>query len=134
MEFTIIQSEEEEKMKIGEFLEKIQSTKDTIRYYEELSLIEPLTKGDKRDYTEKDMNDFYIIKEMESLGLTIREIQTIFHIKRSAGFHSPSLLQDIQDKINGNIRKIESIEKELSIRKMKLNCLLSKLENLHNRD
>ncbi|HWI48764.1 MAG TPA: MerR family transcriptional regulator [Rummeliibacillus sp.] len=121
-------------MKIGEFVEKIQSTKDTIRFYEELNLIDPIRKGDKREYTEKDMHDFYIIKEMESLGLTIREIQTIFHLKRSAGFHSPSLLQDAQDRLCTSIKKIERAEKELSIRKMKLYCLLSKLENLHNRD
>lgn len=122
---------EKETMHIGEFVEMIQTSKDTVRYYEELNLIDPIRNGDKRDYTEKDIQDFHIIKEMQAIGLTIREIQIIFHLKRSAGFQSPSLLQDIQDKLYTSIKKIEQAERELAIRRMKTYRLLSYLDSLH---
>ena len=120
-------------MHIGEFVEKIQSSRDTVRYYEELNLIDPIRNGDKRYYTKKDIHDFHTIKELQAIGLSIREIQTIFNLKRYAGFHSDSLL-DIQDKLYTSIRKIEQSEKELSIRRMKTYGLLSYLDSLHKKD
>ncbi|MGG0658563.1 MerR family transcriptional regulator [Rummeliibacillus pycnus] len=117
-------------MQIAEFIEKVQTSKDTIRYYEEFNLIDPIKKGNKRVYTEKDIYDFYIIREMEALGLTIKEIQTIFHIKRSMGFHSPTLLQGTKDRLYASIMKIEKAERDLSTRKMKLFTLISKLEEI----
>lgn len=117
-------------MEISEFLGKVNSTKDTIRYYEELSLIEPTKNGEIRNYSEEDINDFFAIKEMQSMGLTIREIQTILRVKRTTGYHSPFLLQGIQNRIYNSIKKIEKIENELAKRKMKLYGLLASLEKI----
>ena len=37
-------------MRIGEFIKLVQTTKDTVRHYEELDLIRPDWKNGTRDY------------------------------------------------------------------------------------
>ncbi|MGX9133923.1 MerR family transcriptional regulator [Rummeliibacillus sp. JY-2-4R] len=117
-------------MHIGDFVAIVNSSRDTIRYYEELNLINPIRDGDKRNYTEKDIRDFYAIKELESLGFTVSEIQIIFYINRSDD--TRYAIDEIHDKMYSIIRTIEKTEKELSKRKMKLYAMLSKLESTEN--
>ncbi|WP_404450668.1 MerR family transcriptional regulator [Virgibacillus necropolis] len=71
------------------FIEKVQTTKDTVRHYEELNLLEPSWSNKRRIYGEKDIGDFEAIKEMQALDLSLREIQMMFEVKRSNGCGSP---------------------------------------------
>ncbi len=113
-------------MYLADFVAKVNSSKDTIRYYEELNLINPVKVGDKRYYTENDIRDFQVIKELESLGFTVSEIQMIFYVNRLDD--SCYAFEEIHGKMYSIIRTIEKTEKELSKRKMKLYAILAKLE------
>lgn len=70
-------------MKIGEFIESVQSTKDTVRHYEDIGLLQPAWENKRRIYGEKEINDFHAIKEMQALNMSLKEIQVIFEIKKA---------------------------------------------------
>lgn len=119
-------------MDICEFIKKVNSTQDLIHYYEEMNLINPMKEGNKLRYTEKDINDFQTIQELELLGLSMNEIHLFFQIKRSKYDDTTFLLQKVQEEFKGALKKIEITEKELALRKAKIYALMMKLENIHN--
>ena len=60
-------------MKIAEVSEQYGISPDTLRYYERIGLIQPVTRNKSgiRDYSEKDMKRVEFIKCMRSAGLPI---------------------------------------------------------------
>ncbi|GGB45997.1 hypothetical protein GCM10011409_24430 [Lentibacillus populi] len=86
-------------MKIGAFVKAVEATKDTVRHYEEWGMIKPAWSNNRRIYEEKDIQDFYAIKEMQGLGMTLKEIRLMFDIKRNHGCGSPELLAGMMKKV-----------------------------------
>ena len=70
---------EKELFRIGEIAKRAGVTARTIRYYEELGLIDtPIRKGaSHRLYTLKDLNALKRIKQLKNYGLTLSEIKEI---------------------------------------------------------
>ena len=64
-------------MKIGQFIEKNQTTRDTLRYYIEEGLLNPEKRAGHYWFTEKEQGDFEAIREFRELGFSIKGIQTI---------------------------------------------------------
>lgn len=66
-------------MNIKEVSEKFNITSDTLRYYERIGLIPPVTRNDSgyRDYIEVDLNWVYFIKCMRDAGTCPCEQYTI---------------------------------------------------------
>ena len=60
-------------MKIAEVSQQYDISTDTLRYYERVGLIPPVTRNGSgiRDYTELDLRRVYFIKCMRSAGLPI---------------------------------------------------------------
>lgn len=96
-------------MKIGRFIEKVQTTKDTVRHYEEIDLLRPAWESTYRIYGEKEVNDFQAIKEMQAMGMSLKEIQVIFEVKRNNGCGSNELLGEF---IQTMMQKQENLLKE----------------------
>ncbi|SHF97553.1 MerR family transcriptional regulator [Ornithinibacillus halophilus] len=86
-------------MYIGEFVRMVNSTKDTIRHYEDLQLIHPQWENNRRVYSEEHVKDYEAIKEMQSLGLSLKEIEVMFQLKRTSGCSSPELLEGLVKKL-----------------------------------
>jgi DNA-binding transcriptional MerR regulator len=63
-------------MKIAEVSEKYKITVDTLRYYERIGLIPPVTRTESgiRDYGETDINRVEFIKCMRNAGLPIEAL------------------------------------------------------------
>ena len=117
-------------MRIGEFIKLIQTTKDTVRHYEELDLIRPEWKNGTRDYAPKDFEDFHVIKEMKSMGLALKDIQSIFEIKRSGGCGSHQLIVGVIGSLNNELSVIYEAEKELKKKKSMIQGMVEELEKL----
>ncbi len=117
-------------MRIGEFIKLVQTTKDTVRHYEELDLIRPDWISGTRDYSPKDLKDFYAIKEMQYMGLTLKDIQTIFEVKRSGGCGSPQLIVGVLESLNKGLDDIYEEEKELIKKKSMIQGMVEELEKL----
>ncbi|RIJ63720.1 MerR family transcriptional regulator [Rummeliibacillus sp. POC4] len=98
-------------MKISKFIEAVCTTKDTVRHYEELGILNPIRKEkNARDYSEKDIEDFNVIKELQNLGFTLKDIQIIFQIKRETKCNSDELISTVLSIL---IARKKSFEEEL---------------------
>ncbi|MBI9106581.1 MAG: MerR family transcriptional regulator [Spirochaetales bacterium] len=101
--------------RIGDLAGKAEVTVRTIRYYEELGLIDaPLREGNgQRRYTEKDLIYLMRIIQLKSYGLTLSEIAEIIELGKtdpSGEKRRMKLLQHYREKISDAITKKEKIE------------------------
>lgn len=117
-------------MRISEFIKLIQTTKDTVRHYEELDLIRPEWKNGMRDYASEDLKDFHAIKEMQSMGLALKDIQSIFDIKRSDGCGSGQLIAGVLGSLNSELGILHEAEEELKKKRLMIQGMMRELEKL----
>jgi DNA-binding transcriptional MerR regulator len=66
-------------MQIGEVAERVGLSLRTVRYYEEMGLIEPemRTEGGFRLYTEAHVDRLALIRRMKPLGFTVQEMREL---------------------------------------------------------
>jgi len=77
--------EETETMTIGELAKKVGTTTRTIRYYEELGVLQNLRRGTNgyRQYTAGHITAMRLIKRAKRLGFSLEEIRELFEIYRN---------------------------------------------------
>jgi DNA-binding transcriptional MerR regulator len=90
-------------MLIGELSKVSGFSKDTIRYYEKIGLIE-LAKNNRRennykDYPEKVLQKLKTIKDLKKLGFTLEEIREIIIRKEMNALDAASSFKIIEQKI-----------------------------------
>ncbi|GGH85612.1 DNA-binding transcriptional MerR regulator [Pullulanibacillus pueri] len=117
-------------MKIGPFIERLKTTKDTVRHYEHLGLLAPTWDGRFKDYTEKEINDFEAIKEMQALGLALTDIQTLFQVKRNQGCGSAELLTSVQHSLQVILGTLDQKEQEIHKQREATLTLIKALEEI----
>ncbi|OMC88153.1 hypothetical protein BK137_19705 [Viridibacillus arenosi] len=117
-------------MKISEFIKKVNTTKDTIRHYEELDLVKPKWTNGIRDYSIKDISDFHAIKEMQLIGFTLKDVQEIFNIKRTDGCGSEKLIQGLLKSLDQELEFVLKEEQELQYKKNKIRTMMLELNQL----
>ncbi|MBT4286154.1 MAG: MerR family transcriptional regulator [Deltaproteobacteria bacterium] len=98
---------EKELMHIGKLAKLTGITPRTIRYYEEISLLDlpKRSKSGTRIYDDDDYRRLKFILRLKDLGITLKEMQEIadlYQISRSTEHIMPMLI-DILDKHIGNI-------------------------------
>ena len=71
--------------RIGELAAKVGMTERTIRYYEELGLLESVKRleGGTRAYTEDDVRRLKFIRKLKVLGLSLQEMHELEGIYKS---------------------------------------------------
>lgn len=117
-------------MRIGEFIKLAKTTKDTVRYYEELDLIQPGWTNGMRNYAPMDLEDFHAIKEMQAMGLALKDIQNIFEVKRSDGCGSELLITSVLGSLNKELDFVYEAEEELKKKKAMIQELMGSLKSL----
>ena len=65
-------------MLIGELSQQINLSRDTIRFYEKMELIQPLVRNNGyKDYPEQTLQQLKLIQTAKNLGFTLAEIRQI---------------------------------------------------------
>lgn len=100
-------------MQIGEFLKEAKTTKDTVRHYEDLGLLNPEWNKGKRNYTARDLIDFEAIKEMKALGFSLKDVQVIFELKRTNQCGSPDLIKHVRHRLEEQYLQLKKEEEAL---------------------
>jgi Predicted transcriptional regulators len=64
---------------IGELAEKLEMSQRTIRYYEEIGLLNSIKRveGGRRVYTDVDLRRLKLIKRLKIMGMTLSEMQEL---------------------------------------------------------
>lgn len=107
-------------MLIGELSKQINLSRDTIRFYEKMKLIQPLVRNNGyKDYPEQILQQLKLIQTAKNLGFTLAEIKQIIDLVGeneipATQFHS--ILQEklyvIQEKI-GQLQHIQNMLENL---------------------
>lgn len=109
-------------MLIGELSKHLQLSRDTIRFYEKLDLIQPLVRDNGyKDYSEEDIQQLRLIQEAKNLGFTLTEIKQILDLINIADIPA----DQFQDILLGKLQIIkEKIAQLQSIQSLLNNLLL----------
>jgi DNA-binding transcriptional MerR regulator len=100
-------------MKIGEIAAKTGVTRDAVRLYEKLGLLNNVTRpyqyNNYKDYGAENVYRIHMIKEMQKIGLKLRECKGVIEALVNNEMDVASRKQFIQDKINEVGQKISSL-------------------------
>jgi len=127
---------ENDLMHIGKLAKLTGITPRTIRYYEEISLLDQpkRSKSGTRIYDDDDYRRLKFILRLKDLGITLKEMQEIadlYQINRSTGNIMPMLV-DILDKhisnIDNKISRITALRTDISSYRQRI------LKRLNNSD
>ncbi len=93
---------------IGELANSLELSTRTIRYYEEIGLLDSVKRieGTRRVYTDKDLQRLKFVKRLKHLGLTLSEMHElgdIYQIHRTNRKVLPRLLE----LLNNHMGKID---------------------------
>lgn len=85
-------------MKIGDFARAADTNLRTLRYYEELGLLEPSrrSEGGFRYFRTVDLNRVRLIQNLQSLGMSLEEIGELISLRKIEGDHSAIMTQVTQ--------------------------------------
>ena len=106
-------------MYLKEFIQKENTTPDTVRHYIYLNLLNPGRKGRNYWFTENETDIFEAIKEFQDLGFSLQEIKDIKKLHDESCSTEKQRKQNlklIKDKIaviNAKINKLKMQEKVL---------------------
>jgi MerR family copper efflux transcriptional regulator len=79
-------------LQIGDAAERVGLSLRTVRYWEEIGLVEPesRSKGGFRLYSEADLARLLVVKAMKPLGLTLEQMREILDLVHAAEVPNPS--------------------------------------------
>ena len=106
-------------MYLKEFIQKENTTRDTVRHYIYLNLITPARKGRNYWFTEIECDIFEAVKEFQDLGFSLQEIKEIKKL------HDESCSTEKQRKQNLKLiaEKITTISAKINKLKMQKKVL-----------
>jgi len=118
-------------MTIKELAEKVKLTPRTIRYYEQVGILNGISRDpyNRRRYTERDLYLLKLVKRATKLlGLTLGEV------KELASYHyqdptEKKVVQHSIEALKGHVQKIDDQQKELQITR---NILVGEIERLES--
>jgi DNA-binding transcriptional MerR regulator len=103
-----------ELLKIGDFARLADTNLRTLRYYEELGLLEPArrSQGGFRYYRPTDLNRLRMIRDLQDLGLSLDAIRDLL-ATRQAGLPRGEMLTRVNHALQEQQRLIEARIQEL---------------------
>ncbi|WP_159083100.1 MULTISPECIES: MerR family transcriptional regulator [unclassified Lysinibacillus] len=84
-------------MKIGEYADLTGISKDTIRYYEKIGLLEPEIKNKHRNYKDNDAILINTIIKLKQTGFSLLEIKILFDWSKNLDQHKKLTQMEIQN-------------------------------------
>jgi DNA-binding transcriptional MerR regulator len=126
--------------RIGELASSVGLTTRTIRYYEEIGLLDSVRRveGGKRLYSDQDNQRLRFIKRLKDLGLTLAEMQEledIYRIDRTNRRVLPRLLQLLEShatRIDNRVRNLNKLRNEIISYQERIKQKLNNLDDVKN--
>ncbi|GIN85208.1 hypothetical protein J6TS2_15940 [Heyndrickxia sporothermodurans] len=115
-------------MRIGEFLKIVNATKDTVRHYEDLGLLEPKWEKTRKNYEEKEVKDYQTIIELKKMGFSLKDIQLIFQLKKTLGCGNKDLVYNVYTQLNEHLSTLKKEEWALQNRRKMLEHEIEQLK------
>lgn len=105
-------------LKIGELAKKAHVTVGTIRYYESLHLLEPVSKSENgyRYYDDEAVTRLQFIKQAQTLQFSLAEIQQVFDVRN----HGQPVCTLVKTLIDCKIATLEQEIQQATARKTML--------------
>jgi DNA-binding transcriptional MerR regulator len=125
-------TEEETITPIGELASSLDLTTRTLRYWEEVGIIESVERADgaARGYTPYFVRRIKFIMKLKHLGLTIKEMQALYSAYGEAKQTDrmlPALIKTLDehvDKIDARIQNLTALRKEIDDYRRKMSAKL----------
>ena len=107
--------------RIGELAAKVRMTERTIRYYEELGLLDSVKRldGGTRVYTDDDVRRLKFIRKLKVLGLSLQEmheLEGMYTSQRSNRTVLPRLIEllDVHlETVDGRVAELQALRDEI---------------------
>jgi DNA-binding transcriptional MerR regulator len=101
---------------IGELTKKLEMSQRTIRYYEEIGLLNSIKRmeGGRRVYTDADLRRLKLIKRLKIMGLTLSEMQeleAIWTIEKS----NEKVLKRLLELLENHLKRLKDRIADLDI-------------------
>jgi len=101
---------------IGELANKLEMSQRTIRYYEEIGLLNSVKRleGGRRVYTELDLRRLKLIKRLKIMGMTLSEMQELeamWTIEKS----NEKVLRRLLELLENHLRRLDDRIADLNI-------------------
>ncbi len=101
---------------IGEIAQKLEMSQRTIRYYEEIGLLNSIKRieGGRRVYTEMDLRRLKLIKRLKIMGMTLSEMQELeamWTIEKS----NDKVLRRLLELLNNQLQRLDDRIADLNI-------------------
>ncbi len=117
---------------IGEVAKLVNLSQRTIRYYEEIGLLNSIRRieAGRRVYTDDDIRRLKFIKRLKVLGLSLAEmleLEKIYQRHKSNVKVLPkliSLLEQHEKRVDERISQLEQLKKEISVYKKRMEMKL----------
>ena len=111
-------------MQIGEAAKRTSLTPDAIRFYEKQDLLPKAarTEGRFRLYTQEDVKRLHFIREMQTLGFSLREIHQLLALRDRPQDACP----EVQELLKTKLATIRSKQRELALLERQLSADLRK--------
>ncbi|MFG3613986.1 MerR family transcriptional regulator [Rummeliibacillus stabekisii] len=84
-------------MKIGEFAERTGISKDTIRYYEKIGLLQPEIINKYREYNNNDVILIETIIKLKQTGFSLLEVKMLFDWSKNTDHNKKLTQEEIQN-------------------------------------
>lgn len=108
----------DESISIGELAKKLEMSQRTIRYYEEIGLLNSIRRieGGRRVYTDADLRRLKLIKRLKMMGLTLsdmQELEAMWTIEKS----NEKVLNRLLELLSNHLKMLEERIADLDILK-----------------
>lgn len=106
----------EKLISIGDIAQKLEMSQRTIRYYEEIGLLNSIKRveGGRRIYTEADLRRLKLIKRLKIMGMTLSEMQELeamWTIEKS----NDKVLKRLLELLNNQLHRLDDRIADLNI-------------------
>ena len=120
---------------IGEMTQEFDMTHRTLRYYEEIGLLQPsYSESGRRKYSQKDRTRLYLIQRGKSLGFNLQEIKDMIDLFTIDRTGEKQLKKTIEygnqkiEEIDNKISELHLLKDEIIKMKNKLEQILIEIE------
>jgi len=119
----------EEEIPIGELARRLEMSQRTVRYYEEIGLLNSIKRveGGRRVYTDADLRRLKLIKRLKIMGMTLSEMQeleTMWAFDKS----NDKILRRLLELTGSHLRRVDDRIADLNILR---NEILEYQERIH---